>query len=171
MPPENAGPAVETLVSIVESATDERFAAWGGETTTFGRETPPTPSARVPDLLADAGSLVGVVPRLDGTLLNTLRDHDTDLTAVVVVTGRAREQLTGATRLAARSALEQRDITVYAHDGDSPVGVVLVDERVLVGLFDENGLAAALITDAPAVRTWGVTTCKRYRKASEPLFE
>lgn len=171
MAPDDLGPAVETLVDLVESATDSEFETWGRETTLFGRETPPTPSDRVPDLLADADSIVAVVPRLDRSLLNTLRNQETELTAVVVVTGQARERLTGPTRLAARSVLEERDVRLYAHDGDSPVGVLLVDDRALVGLFDDQGLAAALITTAPAVRSWAVETCKRYQDASEQLFE
>lgn len=171
MPAEDPGPAAATLVGLVEEATESELGDWNGETTLFGRETPPIPAEHVPDLLADAGSIVAVVPRLDQSLLDALRTRDTDVTAVVVVTGQARKRLTGATRLAARSLLEERDVTLYAHDGDSPVGVLLVDDRVLVGLFDEEGLAAALVTDASEVREWAVETCKRYQDASELLFE
>lgn len=171
MPPDDLGQATAMLVGLVEEATGRPIDAWDGSTTLFGRDTPPTPDDRVPDVLANAASIVGVVPRLDRSLLYALRDREADITAVVVVTGRARKRLTGPTRLAARSVLEERDVTLYAHEGDSPVGVLLVDDRVLVGLFDEDGLAAALVTDAPGVREWAVATCRRYRAAAELLFE
>jgi len=171
MSSEDVGQAATALARIVENATDTNLGSLGGETTLLGRETPPMPTERVPDILADADALVGVVPRLDQSLLGALRDRETDLTARVVVTGQARERLTGSTRLAARSILEERDVGLYAHEGDSPVGVLLVDERALVGLFDDGGLAAAMVTDAPAVREWAVGTCERYRDASEPLFD
>jgi len=171
MPPDDAGKAATALARIVENATDASLGSLGGETTLFGRETPPVPTDRVPDVLAGADALVGVVPQLDQSLLDALRSRETDLTARIVVTGRARELLTGPTRLAARSIIEDRDVTLYAHDGDSPVGVLLVDERALVGLFDEDGLAAALVSDAPPVREWAVETCERYRDASEKVFD
>ncbi|WP_128225883.1 transcriptional regulator FilR1 domain-containing protein [Halobacteriaceae archaeon SHR40] len=171
MSSDDVGEAAAVLARIVANATDTDLGSLGGETTLFGRETPPMPTDRVPDILAGADALVGVVPRLDQSLLGALRDRETDLTARIVVTGQAREQLTGPTRLAARSILEERDVDLYAHEGDSPVGVLLVDERALVGLFDDRGLAAAMVTDAPAVREWAVETCERYRDASEMLFD
>jgi predicted transcriptional regulator len=171
MSTDDVGQAAATLARIVENATDTSLGSLGGETTLFGRETPPVPTDHVPDILADADALVGVVPRLDQSLLGALRTRETDLTAQVVLTGQARERLTGSTRLAARSILEERDVALYAHDGDSPVGVLLVDDRALVGLFSGGELAAALVTDAPAVRRWAVETCERYRDASEKLFD
>lgn len=163
------GPAARKLASVVESAVGTDLAALDDEVTLVGRETPPSPADRVPDVLADAETVVGVVPRVHDALVDRLRDDADAIRGVVVVTGRARERLTGPARPVARSALAERDVDVYAHDGDAPVGVLLVDDRALVGLFDGPDLAAVLVTDAPAVREWAAETCQRYRAAADPL--
>ncbi|MEF8937126.1 MAG: hypothetical protein V5A32_04150, partial [Halovenus sp.] len=92
MSSDDVGEAAAVLARIVANATDTDLGSLGGETTLFGRETPPMPTDRVPDILAGADALVGVVPLLDQSLLGALRDRETDLTARIVVTGQAREQ-------------------------------------------------------------------------------
>ncbi len=81
------------------------------------------------------------------------------------------DRLAGATGPIVRRALAERGVDVYRHDGESPVAVVLADERAAVGLIDGNGVAALLTTDDPAVREWAAGTCRRYLDAAEPVTE
>lgn len=183
--------AAATLVALVESAagvdlgvdagaeTDPSDAAptgtatgstAAGTVTVVDRRGATGPADRLPSLLADAGSVVGVVPRIESSLADRLTDEAAaDRDARIVLTGHARERLTGPTRSVVRSALADRGVDLYAHDGDSPVGVLLVDDVAVVGLFDGPDLAAVLTTDVPAVREWAAATVRRYLDAAEPL--
>ncbi|MBP1921428.1 hypothetical protein J2751_000417 [Halorubrum alkaliphilum] len=176
---ENGSPTA-TLVRIVESAADVAIDPESATTTVVGRDGDrdreagrdgdPGPEARLPPLLADAESIVGVVPRIDRELSDRLIDAGSaELNARIVLTGRARRRLTGPVRSVVRSRLADRGVDFYTHDGDSPVGVLLVDDRAVVGLFDDRGLAAVLLADDPAIREWVAKTCRRYLDAAEPL--
>ena len=141
----------------------------------------PGPGARLPALVGAGDSLVGVVPRADPRLARRLLgngDGSTEgigdgsvggTTVRLVFTGRAADRLAGASGRAVRSVIAERGIDAYRHDGDSPVGVLLVDDRAVVGLFDERGLAALLWSDAPAGREWAAETCRRYLSAADPV--
>ena len=141
-----------------------------GTTTVVGRDGTAGPAERLPSLLSDAGSIVGVVPRLDASLAERLTATTaTDIEAHIVLTGRAGTRLTGPARPAIQSSMAERGVDLRVHDGDSPVGVLLVDDRAVVGLFDGRGLAAVLATGDPAVRGWAAETYRRYADAAEPL--
>ena len=141
-----------------------------GTTTVVGRDGTVGPAERLPSLLADAGSIVGVVPRLDASLVERLTAATAaEMEARIVLTGRAGTRLTGPARPAIRSSMADRGADLCVHDGDSPIGILLVDDRAVVGLFDGRGLAAVLATDDPAVRGWAAETYRRYADAAEPL--
>lgn len=132
------------------------------------------------DLLVEAvdgaGSLVAVVPQIDAGLAGRLdgaleRDGSESADARIVFTGRAAGRLRGATGSVARAALAARGVEMYCHDGDSPVAVVLADDRAAVALVDDDGVAALLASDAPTVREWAAATCRRYLAAADPVFE
>lgn len=132
------------------------------------------------DLLVEAvdgaGSLVAVVPQIDAGLAGRLdgaleRDGSESVDARIVFTGRAAGRLRGATGSVARAALAARGVETYCHDGDSPVAVVLADDRAAVALVDDDGVAALLASDAPAVREWAAATCRRYLAAADPVSE
>ncbi|WP_418280760.1 hypothetical protein [Halorubrum sp. DTA98] len=180
--------ATATLVALVEDAVGEPI-----ETTppaepsdrddtvaVVGRGDAPSPIDRLVDRVADADSIVGVVPRLDASLVERLRRRDTStdsagnegVEARIVVTGAAREAVTGPAGPMVRAALESGGgIELFACEGDSPVGLLLVDDRAIVGLFDDAGLAAVLIADAPAVRVreWVAAACRRSLATAERL--
>ncbi|WP_435093084.1 hypothetical protein [Halorubrum sp. N11] len=135
----------------------------------------PGPVSRLAGLVAAGDTVVGVVPRADPALARRFisgrgeTDRGDEETVRLVFTGRAADRLAGPSGTAVRSLLADRGIEAYRHDGDSPIGVLLVDDRAVVGLFDEGGLAALLWSDAPAVREWAATTCRRYLSAAEPV--
>lgn len=167
--------AVESLARILERATGTAVA----RDDVLDRSGSPSPGARIGTLLDTAGSVVGVVPRVEPSLAQRMRrgatsgsvDGDgaqSSLNVRIVVTGAARETVTGPTGAVVRRALTD-DITLYVHDGDSPVGLLLVDDRAVVGAFDDAGLAAVLVSDEPAVRSWVAETCERYLSTAEPL--
>lgn len=149
-------------------------------TTLMGRDEEPAPMERLLTLLESVSSLVCVVPRVDPRLVDTLSStvggashgvpgsEDSDpVEARIVLTGAARGRVTGATGRMAVAALESTDgIELFVHDGDSPVGLLLADERAVVGLFDDAGLAALLVTDDEAVRAWAGRTIRRYLSAA-----
>jgi hypothetical protein len=144
----------------------------------------PGTAARLFGIVGSGDAVVGVVPRADPALARRLLgdsdrvddgsiggvgDEGTDgRTIRLVFTGRAADRLTGPSGTVIRPVLAERGIEAYRHDGDSPIGVLLVDDRAVVGLFDERGLAALLWSDAPAVREWAAATCRRYLSAAEP---
>ena len=163
-------PPTTTLVRIVESAAGTTLESATEPTIVVGRDGTAGPADRLPSVLADAESIVGVVPRIETSLSNRLGDAaSAGLTARIVLTGRARRRLTGPIRSALRSRMADRGVDLYTHDGDPPVGVLLVDDRAVVGLFDDEGLAAVLLTDDPAIREWAVGVCRRYLDAGDPL--
>ncbi|WP_049906467.1 transcriptional regulator FilR1 domain-containing protein [Halorubrum aidingense] len=133
----------------------------------------PAPSARALELLAGENeSIVGVVPRIDPALVRGLsRGLSGSIGGDVrlVLTGTASERLTGAVGPAVRSALADRGVDAFVHDGHSTVAVLLVAERAVVGLFDGDGLAAVAWSDDPAVREWAAATCRRYLAAADPI--
>ncbi|WP_200530781.1 hypothetical protein [Halorubrum sp. LN27] len=140
----------------------------------------PGPAARLPELVASGDSVVGVVPRADTALARrVLGNGDGDgegrgvareegRTVRLVFTGRAADRLAGPSGAVIRSVLAEHGVDAHRHDGDSPIGVLLVGDRAVVGLFDDRGLAALLWSDAPAVREWAAATCRRYLAAAEP---
>lgn len=85
----------------------------------------------------------------------------------LVFTGSASDRLTGPSGAAIRTIVANRGIETYVHEGSSSVGILLIDDRAAVGLFDDGGLAALLWSDAPAVRTWTAATCRRYFAAAD----
>lgn len=151
----------------------------------------PGPAARLPALVGSEESIIGVVPRADTVLARRLLesgaegDGDSgdaegaddsgdvegadDRTVRLVLTGTAADRITGPTGGVIRSILAERGVDAYRHDGDSPIGVLLVDDRAVVGLFDDRGLAALLWSDAPPVREWAAETCRRYLSAADPV--
>ena len=146
-----------------------------------------TPAGRLADLVGEADSVVAVVPRFDADLAGRLNaalaaegdaadgriDPESGASAPrearVVFTGSAADRLAGATGPVVRRALADRGVDAYRHEGESPVAVVLADDRASVGLIDGDGVAALLWTDDPAVREWAAATCRRYLDAAEPV--
>jgi hypothetical protein len=164
--------ATAVLARIVESATgvDLRGGGSGERSVTLvGRDGEKGPVERLPSLLTDARSVVGVVPRIESALADRLTAADAPADARIVLTGRAGERLTGPARPAIRSALAGHGVDLYTHQGDSPVGVLLVDDHAVVGLFDGPTLAAVLTTDHPSVREWAAATFQRYREAADAV--
>lgn len=161
------GAALRTLVG---SAVDEDLAGPPSGVTVVERGDEPGPAARLSDLvdgLDGADSVVGVVPRIDPSLARRIAgglDGETRL----VFTGNAGDRLEGPTGAAVRSALGGHGVEAYRHEGDSPVGLLLLGDRAVVGLFDERGLAAVLWSDAPPVQEWAAATCGRFLAAAEP---
>lgn len=145
-----------------------------------------TPAGRLAELVGSADSVVAVVPRFDADLARRLnaslaagddeadaeRDAGSGANAPrevrVVFTGSASDTLAGATGGVVRRALADRGVDAYRHDGESPVAVVLGDDRAVVGLIDDAGVAALLWTRDSSVREWAAATCRRYLDAAEP---
>ncbi|WP_321169342.1 hypothetical protein [Halorubrum salinum] len=164
------------LRSLVERAVD---GGDGGDRATDDRSVAvtergddPGPVGVLSTVVAETGSssIVGVVPRLDATTVRRLRDAvdggDPDRTVRLVFTGLAAERLSGRSGAVFRAALARRGIEVAVHAAESSVAVLLVGERAVVGLFDGDGLAALLSTDAPEVRTWAAGVYRRYAAAA-----
>ncbi len=191
---DESDPALETLVAIVESGAGVDFGVSAdptadpdvpvdpdqsadadpgpsnGGVTLVRRGDRPEPTDEVWSHLAGAGSIVGVIPRIDPSLVDRLTATDAPgVDARIVLTGRAAERVSGATGAAVGTAMAERGVTLSVHGGDSPVVILLVDDRAVVGMFDGSALAAALTTDRPGVREWAAETCRRYIAAADPI--
>jgi hypothetical protein len=150
-----------------------------------GAADPPTPVDRLAELIGEADGVVAVVPRFDAALARRLnaaltagdesaaadadRGANPPREARVVFTDAAADRLAGATGAVVRRALADRGVDAYRHEGESPVAVVLADDRAAIGLTDADGIAALLWTDDAAVREWAAATCRRYLDAAEPV--
>lgn len=163
----DADPAgLDDRVEVVERGAGPKGGSGGGRDAR-------TPVERLAALIAEADGVVAVVPRFDAALARRLNES---LAAVphevrVVFTDAAGDRLAGATGPIVRRALAERGVDAYRHGGESPVAVVLADDRAAVGLIDGDGVAALLTTDDPAVREWAAATCRRYLDAAEPVTE
>lgn len=178
----DADAGVATLVAIVENATGRSVPRTDAGTALVDRETDAAaPGDLLASVVADATSVVGVVPRIEPSILERLLDGDGrtgrnvldsgegSLDARIVLVGEARDHVRGVTGAAIRPLLDDAPVEAFVASGDSPVGVLLVDDRAVVGRFDERGLAALLVTDDDAVREWAATTARRYLEVAEPL--
>ena len=166
----DADRARDTLVGIVESAAGVDLDASDAAVTRMREGERSGPIDEVGSSLADAGSVVGVIPRIDPALVDRLTATDApQLDARIVLTGRAAERGTGPAGAAIASTMAERGVTLSVHGGDSPVGVLLVDDGAVVGVFDGPTLAAVLTTDRPAVREWAAATCRRYIAAADRI--
>ncbi|WP_424015521.1 hypothetical protein ACOZ35_05980 [Halorubrum xinjiangense] len=161
----------------------------GSEADDATRSDASTPARRLAELVGAAGSVVAVVPRFNADLATRLNEalatgadgtegeSGSELGASapravrVVFTGSAADRLAGMTGPVVRRALADRGVDAYRHDGESPVSVILADDRAVVGLIDDAGVAALLWTDDPAVREWAAATCRRYLNAAEPVTD
>ncbi|GAB7008651.1 hypothetical protein [Halorubrum trueperi] len=167
------GALLRTLLAEAIGAGNDpdAFAALDGSVAVVERGDDPGPADRIADVVAGGDSIVGVVPRVEASLARRMTRDDIvegGDEVRLVFTGRAGERLAGGSGVALRTVLSARGVDPYLHGGDSPVGILLVGDRAIVGLFDGEGLAALLWSDAPAVREWAATTCRRYLDASEP---
>ncbi|VTT85819.1 hypothetical protein DM2_1857 [Halorubrum sp. DM2] len=178
----SASPAA-VLRSLVANAVDAEPASLDdrievverGAGATDAEDAAP-PDERLAELVGAAESVVAVVPRFDADLARRLNASLSSSGTVpsdvrVVFTDAAGDRLAGATGPVVRRALSERGVDAYRHDGESPVAVVLADDRAAVGLTDGDGISALLWTDAPAVREWAAATCARYLDAAEPVTE
>ncbi|ELZ53975.1 MULTISPECIES: hypothetical protein [Halorubrum] len=179
----SASPAA-ALRALVANAVGTDPETLGDRTEVVERETGATeagddaaaPAERLAELVDAADSVVAVVPRFDADLARRLNASLSSSEGVpgevrVVFTDAASDRLGGATGPVVRRALAERGVDAYRHDGESPVAVVLADDRAAVGLVDADGLSALLWTDAPAVREWAAATCRRYLDTAEPVTE
>ena len=169
----DSGPGA-ALRALVAAAVGDDRADPANAVTVVERGDDPGPAARIAGFLgrdgeADAGeAVVGVVPRIDPSLARRLA-RDPDAETRLVFTGSAGERLDGPAAPAIRSALAAHGVEPYRHRGDSPVAVLLVGDRAVVGLFDERGLAAAGWSDAAPVREWVAETCRRFLADSDAV--
>ncbi|TKX59575.1 hypothetical protein EXE44_03825 [Halorubrum sp. SS7] len=186
--PERLDDRVDLLERGRESADDEATESGSPSDRAVGGDRE-TPARRLADLVGESESVVAVVPRFEADLARRLNAAltagddgangatDTEPDAVaprearVVFTGAAADRLAGATGPMVRRALADRGVDAYRHDGDSPVAVALGDDRAVVGLVDDAGVAALLWTDDPAVREWAGATCRRYLDAAERVTD
>ena len=158
----------ESLRALVASAVDGDLSGPESSVAVAERGDDPGPGTRLADIAAGGDSIVGVVPRIDPSLARRVAD-EVDGEARLVFTGSAGDRLDGPAGAAVRSALSGRGVAAYRHDGDSPVGVLLVGDRAVVGLFDDRGLAAVLWSDTPPIRQWAAATCRRFLDAADPV--
>jgi len=158
----------ESLRALVASAVDGDLSGPSASVAVAERGDDPAPRTRLADIAAGGDSIVGVVPRIDPSLARRV-GAAIDGEIRLVFTGRAADRLDGPAGAAVRSALSGRGVEAYRHGGDSPVGVLLVGDRAVVGLFDDRGLAAALWSDAPPIREWAAATCRRFLDAADPM--
>lgn len=169
-PASGDGPGA-SLRALVESAVGGDLGGPETPVTVVERGGDPGPAARLSALVerSDGGdSVVGVIPRIDPSLARGVADGVSG-EARLVFTGSAGDRFGGPAGAAIRSVLDAHGVEASRHGGDSPMGVLLVGERAIVGLFDERGLAAVLWSDAPPVREWAAATCRRFLAAAEPV--
>lgn len=182
LPPADGDTPGSVLRTLVERDVDDDSELLDDSTEVVERGDDPEPAARLPALVAGGASIVGVVPRIEPSLTRrivggrgiegaggdaTEGSGRVDAEFRLVFTGPASDRLTSPSGAAIRAVLANRGIETRVHEGDSPVGILLIDDRAAVGLFDDGGLAALLWSDAPAVRTWAAATCRRYFAAAD----
>ncbi|OYR47510.1 MULTISPECIES: hypothetical protein [unclassified Halorubrum] len=158
----------ESLRALVASAVGDDLSGSDDPVAVVERGDDPGPAARLSGLVAGDDSVAGVVPRIDASIARSVADG-VEGTVRLVFTGRASDRFDGPSGAAVRSILSGHGVEAYRHEGDSPVGILLVGDRAVVGLFDDAGLAAILWSDAPPVREWAAATCRRFLSAAEPV--
>ena len=129
-----------------------------------------TPIEALTQLLEGSGSVVGVVPQLDTDLAGAIGAAiDRRAEHRLIFTDRAADRITNVSGRIVRSRLDEYGVDAFVHHGSSPIGIVLVEDRAAVGLFEGDKLVALLWTADPEVRRWATDTCRRYRAASASI--
>ena len=116
--------------------------------------------------LADAGSLVAVLPRIDSAVVQAVgsdvRPGGPSVDVRIVFVGPARTRISGPGGTAIRAALTAQSIEWYVSDVTAHVGLLLADEHAVVGGFDNGRLETALLTTDEAICSWVAESCRRY---------
>jgi|GEM_PF-353992 hypothetical protein len=166
-PETDAEEPAAALATFVERVLDMSVDDLDATATVTGQD--PTPGRQLLSLVADADSATGVLPTLPMSLLDGADGLD-GLRAALVVTGAARERLDGPALSLVESRLAGADVTLYGHDGDAPVGLLLLDDIAVLCAFDATGEPGALLVSrAPELRAWIAESCSRYRDEADVL--
>lgn len=167
---------IEPLLNVVPGCgpafVREAFA--GATVTTAEPGDPYSGVRRFMSLIEDSGTLRGIDPtainplHLDALHAQIVDGMETDAIFLPEVI----ESLLESNPKRAREAFESGNLTLRAHD-DLPFGVTLCDDRIGVGIYDdETGLLEMYIdTDAPAARKWAEDVYAAYRNESTRLAD
>lgn len=140
------------------------------EVTTATAEDPHAPVARFLSVFSDgpADSFRAITPIVSQVFNEAGEvmlgpDTDADLVTDESVLERSAEQYSEALEL----ALEHEEFTLYVYPESVDFGMLILDEHVVVGAYDDTGnLVATVDGTDESFRAWAVETFERYRDAS-----
>ncbi|WP_114578637.1 winged helix-turn-helix domain-containing protein [Saliphagus sp. LR7] len=142
--------------------------------TTAAPGNPYRPVARFMSLLEDTDTLRGLDPASINPLhIDELCDRIADgMVTEAVFPSAVLEELLVSNPERARTVVESGNLVLLAHD-DLPFGLTICDDRVGVGVYDdETGLLRTYVdTDSPAARDWADAVFAEYRSAATTLVE
>lgn len=142
--------------------------------TTAAPGNPYRPVARFMALLEDTDALRGLDPASINPLhIDELCDRIAGgMETEAVFPPAVIEDLLVSNPERAQAVVESGNLTLLAHD-DLPFGLTICDDRVGVGVYDdETGLLRTYVdTDAPAAREWADSVFAEYRSAATSLVE
>lgn len=155
------------LEYVPDAAVDVRPDAIDGRVTARARDDPEAPSERIVSLLAAATEIRVLTPVARSCYLRALHDAvvDGDAQAEVVTAGALTKRLQGPLGEPVCDVADTFDVSVHLYEGPVPVGVMILDETIAVGAFDEDGvLQAVLECETPELRAWARDTYESYRR-------
>lgn len=139
-----------------------------------GGNTPYAPMDRVLEVRRNASRVREVVDVIQADSASQLRERveDGDLTAEVVLQAGVLDAVGEHDGYAAEfeAALAADGATFHVTEADVPFVFGLMDDQVVVGVTDDEGMPGALVvSDDPAVREWAESLFEAYRDGAEEL--
>lgn len=160
------------LETLTHPPVDVELDLFADATLTESKPTNPyAPVARFMHLLRESETLRGFdtttvapiyVEDIRSEILGGMETDVVYLSAVV-------EEMVAAYPEAIAAAAESGKLTLSTHE-DLPFGLVVFDDRVGLGGYDETGLLSVFVdTDAPAAREWALDRYRDYREEADPI--
>lgn len=130
------------------------------------------PVDRARSLLAEASAIELLTPAVPDAVLDGLTGQvlDSTTTIEVVATGAAGTALTQGPLAAAQPMLMGRsDVSLWLHDGDAPLAVLLRPDRVAIAVVAEGAILALFESDGDPARVWAQEVYDVFRAEADQL--
>lgn len=132
--------------------------------------TPYAPIERTIELLSDTTTTHTLAPMIASIYADRYYRLITanGMTAATVLTCEVADYIRTESTPEMEQVLDTGNVEVFVYEEDLPFGLLVVDDSVAVGAYDEYGtMRALLVSDSEAVREWAMSTFERYKEDSK----
>lgn len=136
------------------------------------KPAPHTPINHLDDLLEQCHSIIGFSPVVLPRCVEVLYEHTVErgVETELILDGDLVKYLWTAYQSKLQDVLERENTIVCRIDESSKIGVVVVDnEQVWIGVYDDGGLEGAIINNDQFTLAWATDMLQTYRSGAEKI--